>query len=367
MGEAAREFAAAISEINSRIGELAQRRGRLALMEVCGTHTMAISETGIRRALDSRLRLLSGPGCPVCVTDQSDIDMIVSFAARREATIVTFGDMMRVPGRRGGSLEQVRSTGADVRVVYSPIDALALAARESGRSFVFVGVGFETTAPTLAAAIVEAARRGLRNFFVLSLLKTIPAALRALVMQPARAADGLILPGHVSAVIGTSPYEFLVREFSVPCCVAGFETADILAAINELLSQLENGARLAVKYRRVVRPEGNPRSLALLSEVFVPVEARWRGLGRLADSGLELAPKYQFCNARRQFGLIADPKPAAACHCGQVMLGQIVPTDCDFFAKRCTPDRPLGPCMVSSEGACAAYYKYERGSGDRPV
>jgi hydrogenase expression/formation protein HypD len=348
-----------VRAINAHVARLAELRGRLAFMEVCGTHTMAISATGIRRALDPRLRLLSGPGCPVCVTSQPDIDMTIELAQRKDVAVVTFGDMLRVPGT-GGSLEEARAAGADIRIVYSPLDIIALAEADPGRQFVFVGVGFETTAPTIAATFVSARRRGLGNATVISLFKLVPPALRALVAMPGLGVDGFVLPGHVSAVIGTRPYGFLARQFRVPSCVAGFEAADILEAVEILLRQLEDGPRVAVQYRRVVRPEGNRRARSVMAEVFAECDAVWRGLGPVPRSGLRLKRKYQEFDAVRRFGLNPGRPVRTACRCGDIMLGRITPPECPLFGGRCTTETPVGPCMVSSEGACAAYYKYER-------
>lgn len=348
-----------LHRLNGRIDALCASRPGIALMEVCGTHTMAISATGIRRALDPRLRLLSGPGCPVCVTSQPEIDMVTKLAGRQGVAVVTFGDMLRVPGS-SGSLESARAAGADVRVVYSPLDIVALAEAEPGREFVFAGVGFETTAPTVAATLIVARRNKLRNVSVVSMFKLIPPALRALASAPGVRVDGFILPGHVSAVIGTAPYRFLAEECRVPSCVAGFEASDILAAVDELLRQIERGPEVAVQYRRVVRDEGNPQALAVMRTVFAPTDAEWRGLGRVPGSGLRLRPALARFDAVARFGLKPGRAVRTPCRCGDVMLGRITPPQCPLFGRRCNTESPVGPCMVSSEGACAAYYKYER-------
>ena len=330
-------------------------------MEVCGTHTMAISGFGIRRAVDPRLRLLSGPGCPVCVTDQSEIDAAIALTKVPGVAVITFGDMVRVPGSRG-SLEQARASGADVRVVYSALDSVGMAAAEPEREFVFLGVGFETTAPTVAATVKVAGRRRLRNFSVWPMFKLIPPALR-FVCEARRAGqgiDGFILPGHVATVVGTRPFSFAAREFAVPCCVAGFEATDVLQGVLMLLEQLRDGrAEVENQYSRSVRPEGNRRARQVMSEVFCRTDAVWRGLGRVAGSGLGFRPRWQRFDASRRFR-VRTPKPVrSACRCGDVMLGVIAPPECRLFAKGCTPEHPAGPCMVSTEGACAAYYKYE--------
>jgi hydrogenase expression/formation protein HypD len=349
----------------------------LNLMEVCGTHTMAISSLGVRRSVDPRLRLISGPGCPVCVTDQADIDTVIDLSGRTGATTATFGDMMRVPGSQS-SLEQEAARGRDIRVVYSPLDAVRMAQAYAPRPIVFLAVGFETTAPTIAAAVKVAARKRLKNFLVLPLLKTIPAALRTIAGAPQTRVDGFILPGHVSTIIGVKPYEFLACEFHKPCCIVGFELLDILQGILMLLRQVTRMSDLSDpsdlsdrfqlstcnQYRRTVMPDGNPAARKLIAEVFQPCDAIWRGLGSIPGSGLEFRHRYQAFDARRRFDLPVPSRPGpklrAGCRCGDVLLGAIAPPECKLFARVCTPENPVGPCMVSSEGACAAYYKYER-------
>lgn len=328
---------------------------------------MAISGFGIRRAVDRRLRLLSGPGCPVCVTDQTEIDAVIELARMPAVTIVTFGDMLRVPGSRG-SLEQARAEGADVRVVYSALDAVEMAKGKPDREYVFLGVGFETTAPTVAAAVKVAARRRLANFSVWPMFKLIPPALRFICdeRRVKQGIDAFILPGHVSTIIGTRPYQFVAREFRVPCCVAGFEAADILQAVMMLLEQLRDGrAEVENQYRRGVRPEGNRMAQQLMNGVFSKAAAVWRGLGRVRESGLGFRPRWQRYDASRRFRVRAKRPRPSACRCGNVMLGEIEPPDCPLFGRSCTPARPAGPCMVSTEGACAAYYKYEQQAGSR--
>lgn len=341
------------------INQLADRPVRL--MEVCGTHTMAIASLGIRRALNPQLRLISGPGCPVCVTPQEELDAAIHLARNPGVTVATFGDMLRVPGS-STSLEKIAAAGGDVRVVYSPLEALRLAEQNPQRTVVFLGVGFETTAPLIAAAVITARKRGIANFSVLPLLKTIPEALRFIASAPDIQVDGFLLPGHVSTIIGVQPYEFLVKEFARPCCIAGFELLDILEGILILLERLRSGRpeQVAIQYSRSVRREGNRTARQLLAEVFEPTDAVWRGLGRIAGSGLRLRDRYAEFDARTKFAI---PAPTArvikGCRCGEVLLGIISPPECDLFARSCTPEEPVGPCMVSSEGACAAYYRYE--------
>lgn len=358
--DAGRLAGALVGRVNAAVDGLCRSRDRIALMEVCGTHTMAISATGIRRAVDRRLKLLSGPGCPVCVTAQEEIDACIALAGRPGVAVVTFGDMLRVPGS-GGSLEQARARGADVRVVYSPLDAVVLARAEPGREFVFLAVGFETTAPAIAAALEVARDSALGNLTIVPMCKTVPAALGLIAGSDRVKVDGFILPGHVSTIIGTSPYSFLRDRFHLPSCVTGFEALDILQGILMLLDQLRDRPTVANQYTRSVRTEGNPHARALIERVFRPADAVWRGIGVIAGSGLELAPGFASFDARKRFGVRAARPAKTPCRCGDVMLGLLIPDQCRLFGRRCTPEEPVGPCMVSSEGACAAYYKYERG------
>jgi hydrogenase expression/formation protein HypD len=328
-------------------------------MEVCGTHTMAAFRFGIRSLLPPSLKLLSGPGCPVCVTPTSYIDTALECARGDKVIVATFGDMLRVPGK-DSSLVLERARGADVRVMYSPMDALELAGREPESRVVFLGVGFETTAPAVAAAVVEARRRGLRNFFVHCAHKLIPPAMRAIVESGEVSLDGFLCPAHVSAIIGADAYRFLAREHELACVVAGFETLDMLAGILMLARQRKRRkASVENAYRRVVRAEGNQAALSLLEEVFEPGDAEWRGLGKIPGSGLHLSEKYRAFDAAEEFGLEAAPsQEPQGCLCGEILRGVAEPPDCPLFEKTCTPENPVGACMVSSEGTCAAFYKY---------
>jgi hydrogenase expression/formation protein HypD len=350
---------ALLARVNRQVEQLCAARERINLMEVCGTHTMAISSFGIRRAVDQRLKLLSGPGCPVCVTAQEEIDACVALAQMPGVAVVTFGDMLRVPGTEG-SLEQARAEGADVRVVYSALDALRLAEAEPGREFVFLGVGFETTAPTIAAAVLAARDSGVGNFSVLALFKTIPQALELIAGSGRVRVDGFILPGHVATITGTAPFQFLRDRFRLPSCVVGFEALDVLQGISMLLEQLERGPEVAIQYKRSVRPEGNRAALEMLATVFEPRDASWRGIGTIPMSGLGFRKDFKQFDASRRFRVRPGKPRKTACRCGDVMLGVIAPNECPLFDKGCTPETPVGPCMVSSEGACAAWYKYER-------
>jgi len=331
------------------------------LMEVCGTHTVAIFRSGLRQLLAGAVELLSGPGCPVCVTAQRDIDYAIGLTAQAEVTLATFGDMVKVPGTRS-SLQRARAEGADVRVVYSASDAVRLAAERPNRRVVFLGVGFETTAPTVAASLGEARRRGLDNFLVHSVHKVVPPALRALLSAGEVRVDGLILPGHVSTIIGTAPYRFLADECRLPGVITGFEPLDVLQGIYALVSMVrQHRPAIAIQYRRAVRPEGNPAALRAMAEVFAPADAEWRGLGLIPGSGLRLREEYAAFDAARVFPVdVSFSREPAGCACGRVLCGTARPPDCRLFALACTPDHPVGPCMVSSEGTCAAYYAYGR-------
>jgi hydrogenase expression/formation protein HypD len=354
-----------LKRINELVEYLCAQREGISLMEVCGTHTMAISSSGIRRAVDPRLKLVSGPGCPVCVTGDEEIDRALGLAYLDNVTVLTFGDMMRVPGSLG-SLADARAKGADVRVVYSPLDGLAFAGAEPKREFVFLGVGFETTAPTVAATVLKAQKMGIKNFSVLPMFKLIPPALAFIAGNKRINIDGFILPGHVSTIIGAEPYRFLVNRYRLPCCITGFEPGDILAGIYILLNQIGNKPRVAIQYRRSVQQKGNSAARRLMSRVFKRVDAVWRGIGRIRSSGLGFKNRFEAFDAGKRFGFQVSVgnrpgvRARSGCRCGEVILGLIIPPECKLFGRVCTPEKPVGPCMVSSEGACAAYYKYER-------
>jgi hydrogenase expression/formation protein HypD len=330
-----------------------------ALMEVCGTHTVAIARYSIRAALPPGVRLISGPGCPVCVTPQAQIDHFIALGQLGRVTLATFGDMLRVPGSER-TLEQARAEGVDVLVVYSPMDAVAFAERSPERQVIFFGIGFETTAPTVALALTEAKRRGLRNFSVLSAHKTIPPALAALTSADV-AIDGFLCPGHVSVIIGSDAYQPIAAR-GKPCVVAGFEPADILRSLHLLLQQLIDGrSEVEIEYRRAVTPEGNRKAQDMLARVFRPADARWRGIGVIPGSGLDIADELADFDAARRFTVELPPtREPAGCRCGDVLRGAIDPQQCPLFGRTCTPANPVGSCMVSSEGACQAHYRYRR-------
>jgi len=332
---------------------------KATLMEVCGTHTMAIYRGGLPDLLPRNVRLLSGPGCPICVTTKGFIDAAIELSRMEGVTVVTFGDLLRVPGSEG-SLESERARGSDIRVVYSTLEALNIARRLPERKVVFLGVGFETTAPTIAASILLARKEGLRNYSVLSAHKLIPPALRALAEGGEVHLDGLMLPGHVSTVIGERAYEFLPEEFGLPCVIAGFEPLDILQAVWMLLRQKASGHPVIERqYTRAVRREGNPRALEVMYRVFEPVDATWRGFGRVPESGLAIRPEFSDFDATRLFGISERPtEDDPRCLCASVVRGVKTPCDCPLFGGICTPESPVGACMVSSEGTCAAHYRY---------
>ena len=337
----------------------------LSFMEVCGTHTVAISKSGIRKLLPADIRLLSGPGCPVCVTAFEDVDRIIMLArevrADKRFIITSFGDMMRVPGSHSSLLKE-KAKGADIRIVYSPADALSLARENPDREVVFFSVGFETTSPTSAATILHAHREGLDNFSIISNNKLIPPAMELLLEDKNTALDGFLCPGHVSAIIGTSSYQRIVDRYQKGCVVSGFEPLDIILSTYWLLLQKkEETPMVEIEYSRVVHAEGNPKALSILYQVFEVADASWRGFGIIPQSGLVLKEEFSRFDAIKKFDLptpeVSEPK---GCRCGQVLKGLIIPTECPLFARQCTPADPVGACMVSSEGTCAAYYKYEQ-------
>mgnify|MGYP001791695118 FL=1 len=345
-----------LAELTMRLEGGTTRR----IMEVCGTHTMAISRQGIRQALPPELVLISGPGCPVCVTSNADIDRFIEISMLPGVIAATFGDMLRVPGTRMG-LAQARGQGARVQIVYSTLDAVELARNNPDKEVVFFGVGFETTAPTVAAALLEARAAGLTNFYVLSVHKVVPPALEALCAAPKLAVDAFLCPGHVSAIIGPDAYLPVAEKYDMPCVIAGFEPVDILQSLIMITDQL-NGDRSVVEtqYSRVVRPDGNPAARALMESVFDPCDAEWRGLGVIPGSGLSLKKEFSDQDAGNKFDVdVSYSREPKGCICGAILTGVKIPTDCGLFKTACNPGHPVGPCMVSSEGTCAAYYQYE--------
>ena len=352
---------AGIAQVAATLDE--QRDGEpIRLMEVCGTHTMAIAKNGLRAVMPENIRLTSGPGCPVCVTANADIDLAIALAANPDLTITTFGDMLKVPGSYS-SLNDEKGNGADVRVVYSPLDAIELAEKNPQMEVVFISVGFETTTPIIAATIKRARDAGLENFSVYTANKTVPLALRAIADDPKIAINGLLLPGHVSTIIGLEPYHFLSAEFGVPGIIAGFEPLDVLQGIYMLLVQIAEGrSKIEIGYARGVREEGNPKAVATMDEVFEPCDAAWRGLGVIPGTGLRIRDEFAPFDAAKRFSPTPErpSRETPGCLCGDILRGILMPPDCPLFGNGCTPEHAIGPCMVSGEGSCAAYYRYNR-------
>jgi len=353
--------------LSNEISKMAIRKA-LTFMEVCGTHTMSIARNGIKNLLPENIKLLSGPGCPVCVTPNHQIDQAIGYARQSGVCVATFGDMMKVPGS-SSSLEKERGKGFDVRIVYSAIDALEIAEKNPNKIVVFMGIGFETTAPTVAASLEDAKKRGVKNYFVLSAHKLIPPAIRAILESREVKVDGFLLPGHVSTIIGRRVYDFIAKEYGIPCAVAGFEPLDILQAILCLVKQINSGIPDVENcYKRSVKEEGNLVAKSLIEEVFEVCDSEWRGLDVIPKSGLKIREEYQEFDAEQNISaeitrnsqLRGEPLSTynSQCLCGEILRGIKVPRDCRLFGKQCTPESPVGPCMVSSEGTCAAYYKY---------
>jgi len=349
-----------IEGLHREIRESSGGGGPLQIMEVCGTHTMCIAGSGLAGLLPDDLRLISGPGCPVCVTDQSYIDRALHLALECEGRpiVATYGDMVRVPGT-GGSLAEARASGARVEVVYSADQAVEIALADSDTEVVFLAVGFETTAPGAALAVLRAHKQNVPNFSIMTAQKQILPAMEALLSQDDVRIDGFLCPGHVSVILGWKAYEPIAAKYARPCVVAGFDAPQVLASVEAIVAQLAGGRAEAASVYPSVPPDGNPRALELLDEVFVAAEASWRGLGVIPESGMELREEFGRFDAVRRFGLPDFPsREIPGCRCGDVICGRLHPTDCGLFAARCTPRSPVGPCMVSSEGACAAAYKY---------
>jgi hydrogenase expression/formation protein HypD len=346
-----------VRDLTRRIGKISTKP--LKIMEFCGTHSHAIYRYGIRQLLPKTIQMFSGPGCPVCVTDSADIDYALGLARLPGVIVATFGDLIRVPGSCG-SLLTARAEGARVEIVYSPLDALSLAANNPGERVVFLGIGFETTAPTVAASILQAQETGLKNYSVFSVHKITPPAMKAILEAHEIALDGILCPGHVSVVTGWEAWRFLPDDYRLPAAVAGFEPVDILVAIEEIVRQHESGVpEVKNVYPRGVTAKGNLVAKSIMEKVFAITSARWRGLGTIPGSGLALREEYGAFDALRVFdvGPMESAEPAG-CHCGEVIRGVMAPSDCPLFRDVCTPANPVGPCMVSSEGSCAACYLY---------
>ena len=331
----------------------------IRLMEVCGTHTTSIFRNGIRSLLPQTISLLSGPGCPVCVTAQNEIDAFIELAKLDDVIIATFGDLIKVPGA-DSSLQNEQANGRDVRVVYSTFDALDIAKKNPDKNVVFLGVGFETTAPTIAASILAARDLNLNNYFVISAHKLLPPALVTLAENPDTKIDGFILPGHVSVIIGVKAYIPFYEQYNIPCVIAGFEPIDILQTILMLTKQIEdNAAKIENSYKRAVTFEGNAKARSTMNAVFETADAAWRGLGSIPLSGLRIRKEYEAFDAQNVFGIeLSESEDPKGCACGDILLGLKIPPQCALYKKTCTPIQPIGPCMVSSEGTCAAYHRY---------
>ena len=345
-----------------KIRKYSDKSGLIRLMEVCGTHTMAIARSGIRSVLPENVRLLSGPGCPVCVTPSNMIDMVLDLSQRPGIMITSYGDLLRVPGSvQGDSLLARRAAGGKVESVYSPMDAVRIAEEHPDTEVIFLGVGFETTAPGTAACILEASARNLKNFSVLCLLKRTEPAIRSLIESDDFAVNGFLCPGHVAAVIGADGFSFLPADYRLPGVVSGFEPGDLLYSILELTEMIaQDSPELKNEYTRLVHQKGNPAALALIDQVFCPSSSDWRGLGQIPDSGYKIRNEYAKWDAVKKFSLTpAALKEIPGCRCAQIIRGVMRPAECPLFKKVCSPDHPAGPCMVSGEGSCAAAYQYE--------
>lgn len=338
-----------------KINQLAEGKKNLRFMEVCGTHTVSIFRAGIRNILPPNVELVSGPGCPVCVTNDDFIDRAIAYSKIPDVIIATFGDMLKVPGSHSNLAEE-SANGANVQIIYSPLDCLKIAAENPDKKIIFLAVGFETTAPTAAATILSAKNSGLKNLFFLSAQKLVPPALKMLLADSEVKVDGFLLPGHVAVVTGTKVFEFL----KIPAVVAGFEAEEILLALINLLNQIDEGrAEVSNEYKSVVKAEGNIAAQKILYEVYEKVDADWRGLGTIPKSGLRVRDEFANFDIEKILPLkIKTVKKNTACRCGEVLRGICKPTDCKLFGKACQPLHSVGPCMISVEGVCAAWYKY---------
>lgn len=358
--ESFRNRAAAI-KISEQIEAAAKKLpDGIRIMEVCGSHTMSIAKYAIRDTLPSNIKLISGPGCPVCVTGAEYIDQAVELA-KDGKIIATFGDMINVPGSET-TLAKCRSEGAKIEVCYSPSMALEIARKNPDKEVVFLGIGFETTAPTVISIVDSAIKESIGNLSALTAFKLVPPALEALVSDPELKVDAFLCPAHVSAIIGALAYEPLVKKHKIPCVIAGFEPLDILFGLLGILEQRISGkAFVDNQYSRVVKKEGNKKAQELINKFLKISDAGWRGIGKIPKSGMKLKTQYSSYDAVKRFGIKTKPaKPVKGCKCGDVLKGKILPPECPLFGDACTPMNPIGPCMVSSEGSCAAYYKYSR-------
>ena len=342
-----------------KISELAAGKKHLRFMEVCGTHTVSIFRSGIRQILPDNVELVSGPGCPVCVTNDDYIDKAIAYSRQENFIIATFGDMLKVPGSRS-SLSAAQAEGAEIKIVYSPLDCIKLAQDNPDKKIIFLAVGFETTAPTAAATVLAAKAQGIRNLFMLSAQKLVPPALKFLLNDSAVKVDGFLLPGHVAVIIGADAFNFLATDFKIPSAIGGFEAEEILSALVSLLEQIDgNRAEVSNNYRSVVKAEGNVAAKKILAQVYEVTDAEWRGMGKISASGLKMRDEFATFDIERVAPIdIEHVKKKNACRCGEVLRGIVKPTDCPLFGKACKPFHAVGACMVSVEGVCAAWFKY---------
>jgi hydrogenase expression/formation protein HypD len=352
-----------IKEICARISSLVrdQDKKSINIMEVCGTHTMEIARNGLKQLLPPEINLISGPGCPVCVTPINEIDNIIEILKDYDVSIFSFGDMIKVPGS-SSSLAYEKSIGKDVVICYSPLYALEFAENNPDKNVIFIAIGFETTAPLSSVIVKRASDKKLRNFFIYCTHKIIPPALEVLLKDKEVRIDGLLLPGHVSAIIGSKPYSFIAEDYKIPGVISGFDPEGILQAIKMILIQLQQKKpKIEIEYKSVVKEEGNTVAVNQIHEVFEAEDSMWRGLGSIPKSGLKLKPDFSEFDAKLKFPTKKlNSREPKGCECGNVLKGIKKPDECKLFAKSCTPDNPIGPCMVSSEGTCAAYYKFYR-------
>ncbi|MBN2289140.1 MAG: hydrogenase formation protein HypD [Candidatus Glassbacteria bacterium] len=346
--------------VAGRIRKLSTRPA--SFMEFCGGHTATIARYGLESLLPAQISLLSGPGCPVCVTPVGMIDRMIALARLPGMIVASYGDMLRVPGSASSLLVERGRGSADVRVVYSSYDALEAARSNPGRQVVFFGIGFETTAPATAAVVLKARELGVDNFSVVSAHKTTPGIIRALLDSDEVKLDGLICPGHVSVITGTAPYRYAAEQRRVPCVICGFEPLDVLQSVLMLVEQVESHrAGVEIQYRRGVREQGNEKARRLMDEVFEPADSVWRGIGTVPGTGLSLRPELSRWDALARYRLdLPEPQEPAGCICGKILRGAASPEECRLFGSRCTPATPVGACMVSGEGACQVRYRWRR-------
>ena len=353
-----RESVEAVIDLAKRFKE---EKGRIPVfMEVCGSHTMALAKTGIKARLKDYVQLIAGPGCPVCVTDQKSIDAMIQLSEEPNTILCTFGDMMRVPGSKS-TLMKAKTEGKDIRVVYSPLDSVHIAEENPDKEVIFLGIGFETTIPILALTVREAARKDLNNYSIWMATKLVEPVLRALLSSEEVKLDGFLLPGHVSVVLGKQSYRYLADEYTISGVITGFEPVELLSGIYKLLVlQLEKRVKIINDYTYVVRDKGNVVAQSLLEEYLEAHDEVWRGMGTISNSGLVLKEQYAQFDAKKKFNILVGEPRVTKCRCGEIVRGLITPEECVLFNKGCTPTHPIGPCMVSTEGTCAAHYQFMR-------